>query len=59
MDQSAAFTRLAQNRGLDKDLSTTRRYHTPVHVDLPTKHDVKTTEYDYFSMAGGCSVTYL
>jgi len=51
MDQSAAITRLAQKCGLDKD-TPKRRYDTPMHVDLPTKHDEKTTEYDYLSVVG-------
>ena len=51
MDQSAAITRLAQKCGLDKD-PPKRRYDTPMHVDLPTKHDEKTTEYDYLSVVG-------
>ena len=37
MDQSAAITQLAQKCGLDKNLSTTRRYDTLMHVDLSTK----------------------
>lgn len=53
MDQSTAITRLAQKCGLDKDpSSTTRHYATPMHVDIPTKNDEKTTEYDYLSVVG-------
>ena len=52
MDQSAAITRLAQKCGLDKDPPTTRHYDIPMHVGLPTKHDKKTTEYDYLSVVG-------
>ena len=51
MDQSAAITRLAQKCGLDKD-HPKRRYDTPMHLNLPTKHDEKTTEYDYLSVVG-------
>ena len=52
MDQSAAIIRLAKKCRLDKDPSTTRRYDTPMHVDFPTKHGKKTTEYDYLSVVG-------
>ena len=52
MDQAAAITRLAQKCGLDKDPPKTRRYHTPMHVDILTKHDEKTTDYDYLSVVG-------
>ena len=52
MDQSAAITRLAQKCGLDKDPPEARRYHTSMHVDLPSKHKEKTTDYDYLSVVG-------
>ena len=52
MDQSAAITRLAQKCGLDKDPSKTHVWPTPMHVDLPTKHTEKTTDYDYLSVVG-------
>ena len=52
MDQSAAITRLAQKCGLDKNPSKTHVRPTPMHVDLPTKHTEKTTDYDYLSVVG-------
>ena len=52
MDQSDAITRLAQKCGLDKDPSKTHVWPTPMHVDLPTKHTEKTTDYDYLSVVG-------
>ena len=55
LDQSAAITRLAQKCGLDKDaidLPGAQRYRTPMDVNLPAKHDEKTTDYDYLSVVG-------
>ena len=58
MDQSAAITRLAQKCGLDKDPSKTHVWPTPMHVDLPTKHTEKTTDYDYLSVVGAALHIY-
>ena len=51
LDQSAAITRLAEKCGLAND-NPSRRYYTPMTVELPLKHTEKTTDYDYLSVVG-------
>ena len=49
LDQSAAIATLAEKCGL-ADYNPSRRYHTPMTVELPSKHSEKTTDYNYLSV---------